>query len=88
MKDLPSKADMIRDAADKYGAHNGNNFLIDKIYTKYKVKVCPSQVTNTLGRLDTRDRGISPAIRTAARSFAALCDFDKRVMYRAIRRYC
>ena len=85
---MKSKADKIRWIADKYGSHHGNQFIKGKVYEEFGENVSDNQIVNTLGNSEYRTRVLDESIGRAARTLSLACDHDKRLIYRAVNKWC
>ena len=83
-----SKADLIRKVADSFGHHHSNRWICQRVQSEYGVDVLESQVVNTLGKLGYRNRVLDDDVRHYARNLSVACGHDRRLIYRAVQRYC
>ena len=85
---LTTAADKIRYVADVWGITHGNQFIKEKVAEEFSNDVSDTQIVNTIGNQEYRSRVLDAGIAKAARELSLLCDQDKRLIYRAVNRYC
>ena len=85
---LTTAADKIRYVADVWGITHGNQFIKQKVLEEFDIEVSDTQIVNTIGNQEYRSRVLDSGIAKAARELSLACDHDRRLIYRAVNRYC
>ena len=85
---LGTQAAKIRYVADVYGATHGNQFIKQKVLEEFGDDVSDTQIVNTIGAAELRSRVLDSGIAEAAKQLSLACDHDKRLIYRAVNRFC
>ena len=82
-----SKADAIRLAAD-VSPDQSNKSIKRKVLEMFGKHVSDTQIVNTVGSFRWRTRTLSKEIVDAAKSLCQFCNQDKKLIYRAVSKYC
>ena len=82
-----SGADAIR-LASEVCRDQSNKSIKQKVLEMFGKTVSDSQVVNTLGSFQYRTRILNADICDAAKSLTQLCNHDKKLIFRAINKYC
>jgi hypothetical protein len=82
-----TKADAIRVATDM-SPDLSNKGIKRKVLEMFGKDVSDTQIVNTVGSFRYRTRTLKKEIITAAKQLCEFCAHDKKLIFRAINKYC